>query len=290
VPPGGDNCPFCWHYNPNDARRCGRCDQVLPPPGASRFLRDILGEELWATKVLFVINVFVFACEMADAGKQAFGLSLVGVPMSTLVRFGAIAGPVGANEPYRVLSACFVHMGIIHVGMNMMSLIDLGRTGESSVGGARFTIAYVVTGIVGFFVSNLWYGADGAITAGASGAVFGLLGMLLGGMAVRRDPRWKDMLVRTLLFSVVFYYMLRTNQAAHMGGLVTGIALGVLFAVESRPWRRAIVMNLLAAVMLVGCIVSLVLPHRARVWREIRAYEVARKEGRTSAPIILPDD
>lgn len=273
---GGFNCPFCRYYNARDAKRCGRCERMLPPPALAPIIATLRMQELWATKVLCAISIVVFAFEMAASGGH-FGF-LGGMRVSTLLRFGAITNGLEHTEPWRLLAACFVHMGVLHVAMNVMALGDLGRIGEPLVGGARFVLTYVLTGVLGFVVSAWWYGTSPYITAGASGAVFGIDGLILGDMIVRKDPRWKDLLVRTLVYSFIFYFAIGTNQAAHVGGLVVGMAMGALFRVESRPWKNAWLTMPLTAISFVAIAASLVLPQLSPVWKEVRAAEQARED------------
>lgn len=103
---------------------------------------------------------------------------------------------------------------------------------------AALLVSFFVTGVFGFFVSNLWYSGELFVTVGASGAVFGIQGLTLGEMLAKKDERFKQFLGRTLIYSFVFYYAMGTNQAAHLGGLAAGMVLGFAFAKESRPWQR----------------------------------------------------
>ena len=278
--PGGFMCPFCRQYNARDARHCGRCERLLPPSWLAGPLRNLGTVDLWATKLLAGTSILVFALEMASAGGASLNV-LTSLPASVLFRFGALANGLPTSEPWRLLAACFVHMGVLHVAMNLLALAELGRVGEPLVKGSRFLITYVVTGIAGFLVSALWYGTRPYLTAGASGAIFGLDGLILGGLLARRDPAWKSMLSRTLVHSFLFYFALggATNQAAHLGGLAAGLGLGFLFGQEKRPWRRDAAAHMLAAAGLVAIIGSLVLSQVSPVWRSVRAAETRRTGG-----------
>jgi membrane associated rhomboid family serine protease len=275
---GGVNCPYCRYYNARDERTCGRCDRRLPPPNLSPLVAGLGGIELWATKALAGVSIVVFALQLASSGKLGLG-SFMGADPIAVLRFGGLSNQVrwaeAWVEPWRLLAACFVHFNLMHIVMNMFALAELGRVGERLVGSTRFIFAYVFTGVVGFVVSTFWYGADPFFTAGASGAIFGLDGLLLGDRMARRDPVWKDMLVRTVVHSFLFYFVMRTNQAAHMGGLVAGLALGALFALEKHPWKRDGIFAGLAAFSGFAIVVSLALPHFG---------PAIRAEPRTPAP------
>jgi rhomboid protease GluP len=268
---GGFNCPFCNFYNANDERACGRCERRLPPPMLAGLMRVLKLSELPATKILGAISVIVFGLQFADSGGVGGDL-FRGMQQSTLLRFGAITTETAWSEPYRWLASCYVHMGVMHIGMNMLALADLGKQGEERVGSGLWAVSYVLTGIAGFFASALWYGRDPYITAGASGAVFGLMGVTLGERARRGDKAWREMLVRALVLSFVYYYIMHTNQAAHLGGLAVGLAIGY-FATHRLTIKYPAGLALLAAGGVVLSLVCLVLPHLSPRWRARREHE-----------------
>jgi rhomboid protease GluP len=274
---GGFLCPFCRYYNASDATVCARCEKRLPPPGLSGAVHSLLSIELWATKLLAAISIVVFALELAVGGKNVrFGLT--GMPISTLLRFGSMSNDLQADEPWRLLAACFVHMGVLHVAMNMLALGNLGRLIEPEVKGPRLLLAYVVTGIAGFAATIWWYGDKPYITAGASGAIFGLEGLLVGSLAAKRDPRWKDLVKQIAFSSILLAVAFPVNNAAHGGGFLAGLMLGAAAQKESRPWKVASAINIAAALSVVAIVASLVLAQRSPVWKAVIAMERARDE------------
>ncbi len=276
---GGFLCPFCNYYNANDATVCSRCEKRLPPPGLAGPLRSILSIELWATKMLAGISIVVFALQIASAGGK-INIGLAGMPFPTLLRFGAMSNLLNAEEPYRLLAACFVHMGVLHVAMNMLALANLGRLIEPEIKGARLIIAYVVTGLAGFAASLWWYGDKPYITAGASGAILGLEGLIIGSYVAKRDRRWKDMVTQMLVSSVLLALAFPVNNSAHAGGFLAGLALGAFMEKESRPWKIAPLVNGAAVACVVAIAVSLVLPQRSATWRVAAQAEEAREQRR----------
>jgi membrane associated rhomboid family serine protease len=286
---GGFLCPFCNYYNANDATVCARCEKRLPPPGLAGPLRSLLSIDLWATKLLAGISVVVFALQLASAGSMG-GLGITGMPLSTLLRFGAMSNFLGAEEPFRLLASCFVHMGVLHVGMNMMALANLGRLIEPEIKGPRFLIAYVLTGIAGFAATLWWYGEKPYVTAGASGAIFGLEGLLIGAMVAKRDPRWKAMVKQMVVSSVILALILPVNNSAHAGGFLAGLVLGAFTEKESRPWKIASLVNGFTAICLIAIAVSLYLPQRSPTWRAAKLAEEARDQRRTQPQPIREDE
>jgi membrane associated rhomboid family serine protease len=166
-----------------------------------------------------------------------------------------------ALEPWRLLSACFVHFGLLHIGMNMLGLMHLCRLLEPAIGSVRLLLVYIVTGILGFAVSLAYYTLQRqpSPTAGASGAIFGLMGAVLGFLYRRDDERWKQWLIQTVGYSLMFGLLMRgVNNAAHLAGLVSGALLGWLFA-PGAPSPSTLAQRLLATASAVAVVASLVL-------------------------------
>lgn len=276
---GGRLCPWCRYYNSVEERYCTRCNRWLGPSFLSGFFREITKVDLWATKLLGAISILVFAFEMVTAIRRGHFAIFSSVPISTLLRFGALANTLEWTEPWRALSSCFVHMSVLHVAMNMLMFVDLSRIAEREIGGARHIFLYVFTGIIGFFASTLWYSMTHApyITAGASGAIFGVDGAVIASLYMKKNPEWKGILGRTIFYSFLFYFVLHTNQAAHLGGLASGFLLGIFFSKESRPWRHDIAFTIVAIFCMVLTLVSLVLPQFSPIWREAEEYEMMQK-------------
>jgi rhomboid protease GluP len=203
---------------------------------------------------------------------------LGGIPVSEALRWGALWGPLGRSEPWRYLSAMFVHFGILHILFNMMTLNDLGRLLEPRLGSARYVIAFLITGVCGFVVSDFWYSWTGTLTltAGASGGLTGLIGVLIGFLYAHRDPAWKQVLTRVAVYAVILAMLMPVNNAAHLGGFVAGLPFGYLFGRERRPWQRNAVFAALAGLCVVASFASIALSHLAPVWKEARQEELHR--------------
>jgi rhomboid protease GluP len=133
---------------------------------------------------------------------------------------------------WRLLTCCFLHIGIVHLLMNMYALLYIGVLLEPILGRTRFLVAYLVTGIAASATSLAWH--DLIISAGASGAIFGMYGIFLAMLTtnlIEKSAR-KAMLSSILIF--VGYNLLYGSQgsvdnAAHIGGLVSGMLVGYIF-------------------------------------------------------------
>jgi membrane associated rhomboid family serine protease len=236
--------------------------------------RDVLGAEAPATRILLFLELAVFGlCVVVD---RSMPLGLSGAfKTSTLLRFGALGGMLGAAEPWRYLSAVFVHAGLLHVGMNMWVFVSLGRDLERGMGSARFVLLFLLTGALGFVASAYWYAPFQPLTMGASGGVFGEIGAVVGILWARRDPEWKRAFVRNLIYALLLSVALgNVNTAAHLGGFAAGIALGFLFGREPPRWKLEWPMRIFALVGVCSVVASVVLSMHSPVWQARRAHEL----------------
>lgn len=180
------------------------------------------------TTGLIVINVLVF-----------FLLSLRGDTESGyfMLQYGAMYEPLvkEGHEYYRLITSLFLHFGIQHLLNNMVMLGALGYQLENEIGRIKFLLIYFISGIGGNLCSLYWNVSHGeqVISAGASGAIFGLMGALLYIVAVNRG-RLGRLSGRGMLIMVALslYFGLTSSgvdNSAHIGGLICGILITVLF-------------------------------------------------------------
>jgi membrane associated rhomboid family serine protease len=198
------------------------------------------------TRTLIALNVGIYLLQLA-----------MGAPLSAdqgwIFEQGALYGPVVADgDWYRLLTAAFLHYGPLHLGMNMLVLWWIGRPLEYALGPLRYTMIYVVSGLAGSAGALLF--APDAVTVGASGAIFGILGAaivlerqqtyVLGGAAI-------TLLVLNLAFT---FAVPGVSIGGHLGGLAGG-ALATLalsrFGRGSAVYGRADVASI-AGVVAVG--------------------------------------
>jgi rhomboid protease GluP len=288
---GARVCPHCGALNAADDASCYRCKQRLPGPvaGVARELfTTVLGHEYPMTKLFAILAGGVFL--LGTVGKGEFPIWIgSSLRHSELVRWGVlvaherIIGPLAFTEPWRHLAAVFVHFNAMHIVFNMMALASFGRVTEGSVGPGRFAVIFVVTGVLGFVASDfwylLWYGFV-PFTAGASGAVFGIIGAQAGEAWARRMPDWKARVSRAIGLAIVLallFGLSGVNNAAHFGGLFTGIALGYAFGKERRPHRRDKLFNRIAAGLLVASLASVLACNWSPAWEAERQSEIQRE-------------
>lgn len=269
-------CSDCGALNgPND-RRCYRCGRGLPGPLALR-LRAFFGTELLVTRGIIVACLIVFGLAMAAEGTLPIApeMGLGGrFRVSTWARFGALFPPFVTYAPWQLLSAVFFHFSVLHIGFNMMGVVAFGRDLEHRFGPARAFLLFVLSGVLGYVASMMWWGAHGPPTAGASGGVFGQLGGIIGVAIVRRQRGWKELLVQNLVFALVMAFFFRVNTAAHLGGFVTGGLLGFLFELEGRRRWVGQLLGPVALAFALASVAAVVASMLSPLWREIRAQEL----------------
>ena len=245
---------------------------------------DFSADGLPATKVLVGLCVVVYAlCMVSDGPAALFGRghSLMAIGSfrgSTSVRVGALLGQFIDHEPWRVLSAVFVHASLLHLGMNMLSLVRLGSTMEPHFRSARFLLLYLLSGAFGF-ACTVWTRGDMAFSVGASGAIFGLLGAFIGALIVRRNPGWQNVFFSNLIMAgALAFFLPNVDNSAHAGGFVAGVVLGILLELERQPRKRDRLVTALALLGLVAVVASVILSARSPVWKAYRALEQERDE------------
>jgi rhomboid protease GluP len=173
---------------------------------------------------LVVIIVLVFGLELAAGGSTQ-------IPV--LVSLGAIVPNLfAAGEYWRLLAAMFLHIGMLHLFLNLWALYQLGGVYEMLFGSGRFAVTYFATGLAASVASAFF---TNGVAAGASGAIFGILGALI--VSIRRSPRfrhaaWGKGLVQQLLFwaainIVIGFTMPGIDNAAHIAGFIAGLLLGL---------------------------------------------------------------
>jgi rhomboid protease GluP len=189
----------------------------------------------YATLAIIAINLIVFvAMVLAGAGLWH---SSTGVQFA----WGANFGPATQDgEWWRLGSALFLHFGLLHLGMNMFALWDGGNLVERMYGHARFLLVYFGAGLAGNLASLVAHGG-GAVSGGASGAIFGVYGALLAyvwrerGRMHASEFRWFfwGALLFTILSIALGFVITGIDNAAHLGGLLTGTLAGAALL----PWR-----------------------------------------------------
>ena len=163
----------------------------------------------------------------APTGGLGALLNLGGINSQILARMGASAPlPYDVAQPWRLVMAIFLHGSLMHIGFNMWVLMDIAPTIEELYGSARFLFIFIATGAFGYAVSS----AFGHFSVGASGSLLGLIGVLLALTLGRRSASMRQLrsqLISWLVYiAVLGLIMPGIDNFAHLGGFVSGFALG----------------------------------------------------------------
>lgn len=186
-----------------------------------------LGPLPWLTGLLVLLNASIWLATLSLGGGLAHS-----APDKLLAWGGNTASAVQAGEWWRLLSAIFLHSGLMHVVMNMIGLAAAGITVERIYGARLYAIIYLGSGLLGSALS-LHFAAQKAVSVGASGAVFGVTGALLVAVLQHRDKLPKAFSKQTMnsLGLFILYALLQgfskpgIDNAAHIGGLLGGCLL-----------------------------------------------------------------
>ncbi len=238
-------CPDCMHQA-SVGFHCTECTKV----GAQKVLRARdLGPDDVTTRVLIALNVGAFVLT-AVVGGSAIGGG--GELFNRFVLFGPWIDVDG--EWWRLVSSGFLHWGLLHLAMNMYALWILGPQLEAALGRRWFVGTYLAALLGGSFGALLLDPL--AATAGASGAIFGLMGVAVVMQRARGINLWQSGLGTVLVINLVLTFSISgISIGGHVGGLVAGLAAGWLFVeigVRQRRDREAF-----AALVALGVSVAL---------------------------------
>lgn len=270
-PQGGQALPGCVrHPDRVTGLRCVRCDRPACPEclreasvgyqcvdcvneGAQSIRQPVtvgggrVGQRPLVVPVLIVLNVAAFVVTAMQAGSIARN------DASPLYRAWSMVPDVVASdgEWWRLLTNGFLHFGPIHLLLNMLALYILGRELEPVLGGARFLSVYLVS-LLGGSVAALLFQDPNDQLAGASGAVFGLMGGLV--VVVRRLRMPLGPLGTLIAMNLVISFVVPfISWSAHLGGLAVGAAAtaALVYAPErNRTAWQAGALGALAALLL----------------------------------------
>ncbi|WP_406073622.1 rhomboid family intramembrane serine protease [Micromonospora sp. NBC_01638] len=238
----GHQCPECV----NEGRRSVR-------PARTAFGGGAAGRHGYVTKALIAVNVLIMLLSIASdrGGDAAVGGSGFGGLMggsTPLTNWGSVLGlavfPDGTlggiadGQWYRLVTAMFLHYGVLHLLLNMWALWVLGRSLEANLGRVRFAALYLIAGLGGNVAAYL-FSAQNSATAGASTAVFGLFAALI--IIERKMGRDISQIIPILVINLVFTLAVPgISIPGHLGGLVVGGAMALVLAYAPRG-RRTLV-------------------------------------------------
>ena len=259
-PPRPKLCPSCGTLVGASATHCHQCGANVNfslaaaskslgrfMPATSPVSYAILG----VSCVLYVVSSLATLREgglVTPSGGLVAVFGLGGIRGDVLFRLGeSLPLPYNLAQPWRFVTAIFLHASLLHIVFNMWVLMDIGPAIEELYGSARYLFIYVITGVGGYIASS---GLIGHNSVGASGALLGLIGVLLATTMGRRGlnaQMLRGQLIRWVIYIAVWGLLVPgVDNYAHAGGFVTGFILGKIMqerppaTPEARRWAYAL--------------------------------------------------
>lgn len=272
-------CPDCMR-EASVGHQCPECvaqGRRTQRPARTAFGGTAAGRHGYVTKTLIAVNVVMLALSTLWAGSaRALGGGGLGgllgsdtplhywadlVPQPTIFVnnqqqvLAQVAG-VSGGEWYRLFTSMFMHYGLIHLAMNMWALWIVGRVLESLLGPVRFLGLYLLSGLGGSIAVYLFAGQH-SLTAGASGAIFGLFGALF--VVLRRVGGNPGSILTVIIINLIFTFSIAgISWQGHLGGLVTGTLVGAGLAYAPRSARTAVQTGVVAAAVALLAVAAVV--------------------------------
>ncbi len=267
-------CPDCMH----DAAvgfqcpECVRGGQATQRQSVGPFGARAGGGTPVMTYALIGLNVAFFLATLATGAGLGFGgrtgplfdrLALASGPVGTYDSAGdlqSVSEGVAGGAYYRLLTACFLHFGVLHLAVNMYSLLLLGSSLEPLFGRWRFLSVYLLAGLGGSTLTYLL--SDRGLTAGASGAIFGLFSAFF--LAARRAGVDTGAILTTVGINLLITFAVpQISKTGHVGGLLVGAAAAAVVIYAPRVARRTALQ--VGGLVAVGAVLAVLLIVRTTV-------------------------
>lgn len=236
-------CPNCRAFIEPSTKTCPYCEvqlgqRIVDARSPSDIAGGLIPHARFTTSMILLVNGALFAATVVASMQAGNNSALFSVDGTTLLQFGAKVNRfIAGGQWWRLITAGFLHGGLMHILMNSWALMDLGAQVEELYGSARLLVFYFVATALGFLASAYW---SSALSVGASAGVFGLIGAMIAvglrhktalGAAIR------GMYVRWAVYGLLLGLIpgLRVDNAAHIGGLVGGFAVAYFAGEQPIP-------------------------------------------------------
>jgi rhomboid protease GluP len=248
-------CPNCRAFITTHDKVCPYCNEKVGPRAVERrdpgaIMGGFIPHARFVTMIILTINVGLYLATVVFSQRTGQG-GFMGVDGQTLLAFGAKyrLAIVNFGQWWRLVTAGFLHGGLLHIGMNSWVLFDLGAQVEDVYGASRLIVVYFLATVFGFLLSTFW---TAALSVGASAGIMGLIGAMIAlGVHNRHSSAGtalRGMYVRWAVYILIFGMLpgLHIDNAAHIGGLAAGFGTAYLAgtprvgtAPSERLWRGA---------------------------------------------------
>jgi len=238
-------CPNCRAFVTTSDRVCPYCDMQLGTRAVDRrnpgeILGGLIPQARFTTILILLINFGLYLAEMLN-------------PHSGLQQWGAsVPAPMMQGQWWRLITAGFLHGGVLHILMNSWVLFDLGAEVEQIYGTSRLIIFYIVSTVTGFWASSH---IGFHFSVGSSAGIFGLIGAMLAFGVTDKSSLGsavKSLYMRWVIYGLVLSFIPGVDFWAHIGGLAGGFVAGFLASTpRARMMWKEPVIRVLAGVCIV---------------------------------------
>ncbi len=247
-------CPHCRAFIKTSDRVCPYCEGVVGPRAVERrnpkpILGGFIPHAYFTTTMILLINFGLFAATVIYSMRAGNGDAIMAIDNRTLFDFGAkLREALQYGQWWRLVTAGFLHGGLIHILMNSWVLFDVGAQIEQIYGSARLIVIYFMATVFGFYASAVW---SAGLSVGASAGLLGLIGAMIALGVRHRTPMGAEirgLYTRWVIYILIIGFLpgLHIDNAAHIGGLAAGFATGYLAGTPKlidtwteRAWRVA---------------------------------------------------
>jgi rhomboid protease GluP len=254
-------CPHCRAFITTRDKVCPYCNERVAPRTVERDAAAMVGGFIpharFVTMIILLINAGLYVATALFSQRAGHSDAFLSVDAQTLFAFGAKFRPaiLAYGQWWRLVTAGFLHGGLLHIGMNSWVLFDLGAQVEEVYGGSRLVVFYFLATVVGFLLSTVW---SASISVGASAGLMGLIGAMIA-LGVQNRASAAGAAIRGLYVRWAVYILilgllpgLHIDNAAHLGGLAAGFGAAwvagaprVETAAVERFWRIAAAISVL---------------------------------------------
>src|SRR5580658_2978676 len=242
-------CPNCRAFITSRDKVCPYCNERVGPRAVERrdpgaIMGGFIPHARFVTMIILTINCGLYLATVVLS--QAVGGGFVSVDGEVLKALGAKdpALILGYGQWWRLVTAGFLHGGLLHIAMNSWVLFDLGARAEEIYGASRLVVVYFLATVSGFLLSTIFIPA---VSVGASAGIMGLIGAMIAlGVRNRHSPAAvadRGTYVRWAVYMLIFGFLpgLHIDNAAHIGGLAAGFGIAWLAGtprIETAPSER----------------------------------------------------
>jgi rhomboid protease GluP len=235
-------CPQCRAFITTDDKVCPYCNnevgkRAVETRSTSDALGGLIPQAQFTTVVILLINTGLYVATLLwsqrKGGSGGFSFDPDG---QTLLDFGGKwPRAIAVGQWWRLITAGFLHGGILHILMNSWALFNVGSQAEESFGASRFLVIYVVSTVTGYLAS--FYGSP-SLSVGASAGIFGLIGAMIA-FSIRegtsQGAAMRSFYIQWAVYGLVMGFMISLiDNFAHIGGLAGGFLIGYIAATPRR--------------------------------------------------------